>query len=175
MENGTREDAPTGSTPRKRAWEYDDEWELTGTREAVLRDWAMRKQLEEQHKRDQEIRKRFTSSVSEGKQEGTAGSVAPAGDPSDPEVEEEAEAEDVAPGHEDPASEAAEEPVEPAPAPYLPIPPPAKTVRSSRQSKMPAPPARPPSKIGIAARPSNAKVAPLAEKGNTTSRNKRVK
>jgi kinesin family protein 11 len=38
-EQGTREDAPTGKTPRKRVWQYVDQWELTKDREAVLRAW----------------------------------------------------------------------------------------------------------------------------------------
>ncbi|KAF9464724.1 kinesin 2 [Collybia nuda] len=36
---GTREDIPTGTTPRKRVWEYVDQWELTQSREAVLQTW----------------------------------------------------------------------------------------------------------------------------------------
>lgn len=39
QEQGTREDIPTGTTPRKRAWEYDDDWERTQDRDTVLRDW----------------------------------------------------------------------------------------------------------------------------------------
>uniref|UniRef100_D8PT11 Kinesin n=1 Tax=Schizophyllum commune (strain H4-8 / FGSC 9210) TaxID=578458 RepID=D8PT11_SCHCM len=38
-EQGTKEDAPTNMTPRKRAWDYEDEWELTKPREELLRDW----------------------------------------------------------------------------------------------------------------------------------------
>jgi kinesin family protein 11 len=181
MENATREDVPTGSTPRKRVWEYDDDWERTGTREAVLRDWAMRKQLDQQLKRDEEVRKRFSVSVS-------AAPVAHniADDPSDPEEVDDAETGDTASAHEEPASEPAEELVEPAPAPaptpvFSIVAPskdsklvPASTVRSSRQSKM-LPPSRPPSKIGTASRTISGKGVPLTEKGNTASRNKRVK
>ncbi|KAG1875275.1 P-loop containing nucleoside triphosphate hydrolase protein [Suillus tomentosus] len=36
LDQGTREDIPTGMTPRKRAWEYVDEWELTESRDAIL-------------------------------------------------------------------------------------------------------------------------------------------
>ena len=39
QEQGTREDIPTGTTPRKRAWEYDDDWERTQDRDTVLREW----------------------------------------------------------------------------------------------------------------------------------------
>lgn len=38
-EEGAREDVPTGTTPRKRAWNYQDEWELTGSREHLLKTW----------------------------------------------------------------------------------------------------------------------------------------
>ncbi|KAG2144941.1 P-loop containing nucleoside triphosphate hydrolase protein [Suillus cothurnatus] len=36
LDQGTREDIPTGMTPRKRAWEYVDEWELTESRDVIL-------------------------------------------------------------------------------------------------------------------------------------------
>lgn len=42
MEQGTREDSPTGLTPRKRVWQYVDEWELTQSRSAVLKAWRQR-------------------------------------------------------------------------------------------------------------------------------------
>jgi kinesin family member 11 len=38
-EQGTREDRPTGTTPRKRTWDYVDKWKLTESREDVLRVW----------------------------------------------------------------------------------------------------------------------------------------
>jgi kinesin family protein 11 len=38
-EQGTREDRPTGTTPRKRTWDYADTWSLTKSREDVLRAW----------------------------------------------------------------------------------------------------------------------------------------
>ena len=44
QEQGTREDIPTGTTPRKRAWEYDDDWERTQDRDTVLRDWRQSQQ-----------------------------------------------------------------------------------------------------------------------------------
>ncbi|KAI6108999.1 P-loop containing nucleoside triphosphate hydrolase protein [Pisolithus croceorrhizus] len=37
--NRTREDVPTGMTPRKRVWEYVDKWELTKNRDALLQSW----------------------------------------------------------------------------------------------------------------------------------------
>jgi kinesin family protein 11 len=39
MEQGTREDRSTGLTPKKRVWQYVDEWELTQTRDVVLKAW----------------------------------------------------------------------------------------------------------------------------------------
>ncbi|KAH9916554.1 hypothetical protein B0H21DRAFT_851329 [Amylocystis lapponica] len=39
VEQGTREDMPTGSTRRKHSWNYVDEWQLTQTREVLLKDW----------------------------------------------------------------------------------------------------------------------------------------
>jgi len=44
QEQGTREDTPTGTTPRKRAWEYDDDWERTQDRDTVLREWRQSRQ-----------------------------------------------------------------------------------------------------------------------------------
>lgn len=38
---GTREDQTTGSTPRKRVWEYADEWEVTKDREVLLDEWKV--------------------------------------------------------------------------------------------------------------------------------------
>jgi kinesin family member 11 len=38
-EQGSRDDVPTGRTPRKRAWEYVDEWELTKPRDTVIKSW----------------------------------------------------------------------------------------------------------------------------------------
>ncbi|CAL1704444.1 unnamed protein product [Somion occarium] len=42
LENGTKEDTPTGTTPRKRSWTFTDEWELTNNREVILQDWRRR-------------------------------------------------------------------------------------------------------------------------------------
>ncbi|EIW85175.1 kinesin-domain-containing protein [Coniophora puteana RWD-64-598 SS2] len=39
IDNGTKEDVSTGLTPRKREWEYVDHWELTGSRDAILKSW----------------------------------------------------------------------------------------------------------------------------------------
>lgn len=36
VEQGTSEDAPTGRTPRKRVWQYVDQWELTRSREQIV-------------------------------------------------------------------------------------------------------------------------------------------
>lgn len=38
-EQGTQPDAPTGTTPRKRVWQYIDQWELTKSREELLGSW----------------------------------------------------------------------------------------------------------------------------------------
>lgn len=40
LDQATREDIPTGMTPRKRAWEYVDNWELTKNRDVILRSWG---------------------------------------------------------------------------------------------------------------------------------------
>jgi len=39
VEAGTREDKPTGSTPRKKTWRYQNQWELTKSRDVVLKEW----------------------------------------------------------------------------------------------------------------------------------------
>jgi kinesin family protein 11 len=36
LDHATREDVPTGMTPRKRVWEYVDKWELTKSRDVIL-------------------------------------------------------------------------------------------------------------------------------------------
>ncbi|KAJ7774850.1 P-loop containing nucleoside triphosphate hydrolase protein [Mycena metata] len=38
-EHGAKPDTPTGMTPRKRVWEYVDEWELTKSRGELLQTW----------------------------------------------------------------------------------------------------------------------------------------
>ncbi|KAI0302057.1 hypothetical protein BC826DRAFT_495445 [Russula brevipes] len=42
VDQGSREDLPTGSTPRKRVWQYTDNWELTQDRDAVIQGWKRR-------------------------------------------------------------------------------------------------------------------------------------
>jgi len=42
VEAGTREDKSTGDTPRKRTWQYQDQWELTKNRDVVLKEWRQR-------------------------------------------------------------------------------------------------------------------------------------
>ncbi|KAG8990644.1 kinesin motor protein cin8 [Tulasnella sp. 427] len=39
---GTREDVPTGATPRKRTWDVVETWDRTKSREDVLREWKDR-------------------------------------------------------------------------------------------------------------------------------------
>jgi len=39
IDQGTREDLPTGNTPRKRIWQYTDDWELTKDRDTVIQLW----------------------------------------------------------------------------------------------------------------------------------------
>lgn len=43
VEAGTREDKSTGNTPRKKTWQYQDEWELTKGRDVVLKEWRKRR------------------------------------------------------------------------------------------------------------------------------------
>lgn len=42
VDRGGREDSPTGSTPRKRVWQYTDDWELTKDRETIIQGWKRR-------------------------------------------------------------------------------------------------------------------------------------
>lgn len=42
MESGTKVDPSTGSTPRKRMWDFADEWELTKGRDALLKEWRQK-------------------------------------------------------------------------------------------------------------------------------------
>ena len=42
VDKGSREDLPTGTTPRKRVWQYTDNWELTKEREIIIQDWKRR-------------------------------------------------------------------------------------------------------------------------------------
>ncbi|KAH8106971.1 P-loop containing nucleoside triphosphate hydrolase protein, partial [Cristinia sonorae] len=41
-EDGTKEDTPTGTTPRKRVFEIPQRWELTKGRDVILKDWKAR-------------------------------------------------------------------------------------------------------------------------------------
>ena len=34
---------PTGTTPRKRTWEFNDRWDLMGNRESILENWRQQK------------------------------------------------------------------------------------------------------------------------------------
>jgi kinesin family member 11 len=42
VDQGSREDLPTGSTPRKRVWQYTDNWELTKDRETIIEGWKLK-------------------------------------------------------------------------------------------------------------------------------------
>jgi kinesin family member 11 len=42
VDQGSREDLPTGSTPRKRVWQYTDSWELTKDRDTIIEGWKWR-------------------------------------------------------------------------------------------------------------------------------------
>lgn len=44
IENGLKEDTPTGLTPRKRRWEYIDEWSLAESREVLMKKWRRQEQ-----------------------------------------------------------------------------------------------------------------------------------
>ncbi|KIO18808.1 hypothetical protein M407DRAFT_31522 [Tulasnella calospora MUT 4182] len=44
---GTRDDVPTGATPRKRTWDVVESWERTKGREDVLREWKERQTRKE--------------------------------------------------------------------------------------------------------------------------------
>ncbi|KAF8894637.1 kinesin 2 [Infundibulicybe gibba] len=41
-EYGSKEDLPTGATPRRRVWEYVDDWELTKSRDHLIKSWRDR-------------------------------------------------------------------------------------------------------------------------------------
>jgi len=36
---GAKDDVPTGNTPRKRKWQYNNEWSLTRSRKDILQSW----------------------------------------------------------------------------------------------------------------------------------------
>jgi kinesin family member 11 len=42
IDQGSREDTPTGNTPRKRVWQYTDSWELTKDRDTIIEGWKRR-------------------------------------------------------------------------------------------------------------------------------------
>jgi kinesin family member 11 len=42
VDQGSGEDLPTGSTPRKRVWQYTDNWELTKDRDTIIEGWKRR-------------------------------------------------------------------------------------------------------------------------------------
>jgi hypothetical protein len=42
LDQGTREDVPTGKTPRKGVWEYANQWQLTEGGDNVVRAWQER-------------------------------------------------------------------------------------------------------------------------------------
>ena len=53
VEQGGREDLPTGSTPRKRVWQYTDGWELTKDRDTIIQGWK-RRDMQSQDESDSE-------------------------------------------------------------------------------------------------------------------------
>ncbi|KZT26445.1 kinesin-domain-containing protein [Neolentinus lepideus HHB14362 ss-1] len=42
LQEGTRRDTPTGTSPRKRTWAYQDHWERTKDRQTILKSWRSR-------------------------------------------------------------------------------------------------------------------------------------
>lgn len=172
LEGGTREDAPTGSTPpRKRAWGYEEDWERTKSREEVLREWAVRQQLLEQQKRDDAVRERQREQREQQRGEGE--------EPRRPSAPEELEvgvegAESEAPPPPSPLS--APEPLKAAPpAPVI------GAIRtSSRQGHGALVTSQPlshgrPSKVGTSKRAVSVKGPPFTDKGNLGIRSKRVR
>lgn len=190
VESGTRDDTPTGTTPRKRTWDYDDEWERTKSREAVLREWAVRQQLQEQAKRDEVQRQRLSNASSRPTESPDVVETASAASEEATPVrveeplkrpESEVEADDEV----DAVIVAAEINARPPPPPYStiskvpgPAPSASTTRTSSRQSTMGTSqlPSRPPSKIGSMPRTVSGKAAqPLVERANVGTRTKRVR
>lgn len=47
LNEATREDVSTGSTPKKRKWEYVENWDLTRDRDAILSDWRQTVQTDQ--------------------------------------------------------------------------------------------------------------------------------
>jgi len=54
---GMTDDTPSGSTPRKRKWQYADEWSLTQNREDLLSNWRRQKSGQDDVDMDAEPRK----------------------------------------------------------------------------------------------------------------------
>jgi kinesin family protein 11 len=54
VERGGREDLPTGSTPRKRVWQYTDSWELTQDRDAIIQGWKRKTVQSQEDESDSE-------------------------------------------------------------------------------------------------------------------------
>jgi kinesin family protein 11 len=46
LSKGAKEDAPTGRTPRKRKWQYVDEWSLTANRHEILSSRKMKENVD---------------------------------------------------------------------------------------------------------------------------------
>jgi kinesin family member 11 len=42
VKSGTKDDPPTQTTPRKRAWDFTEKWELTKSRETLLEEWRQK-------------------------------------------------------------------------------------------------------------------------------------
>jgi kinesin family protein 11 len=61
VERGSREDLPTGSTPRKRVWQYTENWELTEDRDTIIQGWKRRaaQPQEDEDKSDSESSSAF--------------------------------------------------------------------------------------------------------------------
>lgn len=177
LESGTREDVPTGTTPpRKRAWEYEETWERTKSRDEVLREWGIHQQLLEQQKRDDATRERQR----EQRLQAVMDTRLMPPPPSEPRERGSEPAEDTDDANT--AESPALSPVLSTKALPLPAPAPAGVSRSSsRQSlatlgaSQPLSHGRPSTKIGAPRRVASVKTVPLAEKGNVGSRTKRVR
>ncbi|KAG8855775.1 kinesin motor protein cin8 [Serendipita sp. 411] len=183
LEKGTREDVPTGQTPRKRTWEYDDEWERTKNRDAVLREWAIRQELKEQQKRD-EIQRQLLCSTSTKltasperqepvvpTEEDGVTNTTPAQEPVLAKRESVSSVDDIVTG----SAAAVEINSMPPPPPYSKVP--TIPVSNSRApSRLGAPSnSRPPSKLGSLRSVSGKSAAPLTERNTIGTRGKKVR
>ncbi len=54
LSKGIKDDSPTGSTPRKRKWQYTDEWTLTRSRDELLNSRRQRTPLGDDHEMQSE-------------------------------------------------------------------------------------------------------------------------